>query len=230
MIDTDSRLSFVAACSRYVQGILTVASARPFDLGDRIYLGSLTENGLLDDVSVLTWFVEEITLTNTKLRYATTGEVMFLSNHLLSTFRIYNYNRTTNASVVVPLLVGMKILDGNCFSDFKAKLLLHVTDHPRRWDGVQFVHIEGIDPARNCVTLLISVRHRNSWQDASRVRKDKGKLLLAFHNEVNAAGLSVLPQHSIVYHGDLPQGVDSRWLSGLVPPESSKATIDRMTT
>jgi hypothetical protein len=60
--------------AKYIHGIIMIAVHRPFDLGDRVYLapGGSVENGTGNYGA--SWFVEELNLGVTKLRYAKTGE------------------------------------------------------------------------------------------------------------------------------------------------------------
>ena len=58
--------------------MLLVAARRPFDLGDRIYM---TEPSLINNDGLwYCWFVEDINLFHTTVRYAGTNEVATINN------------------------------------------------------------------------------------------------------------------------------------------------------
>lgn len=146
---------------------------------------------------------------------------MYLSNNLISSFRLYNGNRTSNASITFPIDVSLNILEGNLLKKLKAKLLEHVKNHPRRWDGVQFVRIDNVDQTTERVTLMISVRHRNTWQDAPRIKKDKGNLIRALCSSMVQLDVApiVPPNRAVLYHGGvLEEGANSPRRSTLLQP------------
>jgi small-conductance mechanosensitive channel len=63
-----------SSVSKYVEGMLLIVR-RPYDLGDRIFFSSADAINPEPDVTRASWFVEDISLSATKLRYARTNEV-----------------------------------------------------------------------------------------------------------------------------------------------------------
>lgn len=62
--------------SRYIEGVLMIIARRPYDLGDRILIcGSVNPTNFQPQLS---WFVEDLNLFSTTLRYANTNEGTFL--------------------------------------------------------------------------------------------------------------------------------------------------------
>jgi hypothetical protein len=184
-----------------------IAVHRPFDLGDRVYLapsGSI-ENGAGNYAA--SWFVEELNLGVTMLRYAKTGEtgktrksrkgvamhctplnlmslrtyILFFSayiqNSLLSEMRIYNLNRTASALVLFELNFHISILDSNNLEQFKEALKNYVKEHPRRWKSLDFITCDKILPDNEQTVFSLGFRHRNNWQDAAIIALHRSDLL-----------------------------------------------------
>lgn len=137
-----------SSLSRYVEGILLIALTRPYDLGDRIYIGppdTISSSGITVDVSSQTWFVEGITLTTTTLRNARTNEVSILHNWAIVGSKIINCNRSPGAIILLDIKLHISILEGTNLSDFQAQLQKYVETHPRVWDSLVFCRHDSID-------------------------------------------------------------------------------------
>lgn len=134
--------------SKYVEGVLLIAVRRPFDLGDRIYIGSAdttVPSGVTADMSSNTWFVEDINLSTTTLRYARTNEVSTLNNWAIAGSKIINCNRSPSAIVVLDTKLHISILRDDALQLFQADLQKYVKTHPRTWESLVFCRHDVID-------------------------------------------------------------------------------------
>ena len=105
--------------ARYIEGVLLIAVRRPYDLGDRVLIVN-AENAVNQGVG-LSWFVEDINLFSTTLRFAATNEVSTVNNGAISLCRIVNYARSPRALVTIPLKFMINTEDA-VISVFKAAL------------------------------------------------------------------------------------------------------------
>jgi small-conductance mechanosensitive channel len=132
-----------------VEGILLIAVTRPYDLGDRIYIGPADTvamgSGSTVDVSSHTWFVEDITLTTTTLRFARTNEVSILHNSSIIGSKIINCNRSPGAIVLMDISLHISIFEGQNLDGFVSALQKYVETHPRIWDSLVFCRHDAID-------------------------------------------------------------------------------------
>jgi small-conductance mechanosensitive channel len=138
-----------SSLSRYVEGILLIAVTRPYDLGDRIYIGPADTvsmgAGSTVDVSSHTWFVEDITLTTTTLRFARTNEVSILHNSSIIGSKIINCNRSPGAIILMDISLHISIFEGQNLDGFVSALQKYVETHPRVWDSLVFCRHDAID-------------------------------------------------------------------------------------
>ncbi|KAL7571640.1 hypothetical protein ACA910_011176 [Epithemia clementina (nom. ined.)] len=160
--------------SKYVEGVLLIAARRPYDLGDRIIItdsNSLTNPGVAES-----WFVEDINLWATTLRYARTNEVSTINNSAIAASRIVNCNRSPNAIVQFVFITNIAILNGTKIDEFREALERYVKENPRTWEAVAYVRHDEYDADWEKIFIRISVRHRSSWQDAARILQNRGQL------------------------------------------------------
>lgn len=85
--------------------MLLVTIQRPYDIGDRIHISQSTAETAADGSSM--WFVENISLFYTTLRFASTNEVATISNGDLASTKIINGARSVNASICVKIKFGI---------------------------------------------------------------------------------------------------------------------------
>ena len=136
--------------SKYVEGVLLIAVRRPFDLGDRIYIGppdttTTAIPGANVDMSNSTWFVEDINLSTTTLRFARTNEVSTMNNWAIAGSKIINCNRSPGALVVLNMVLHVSIFEKSTLEEFQAELQQYVVTHPRIWDSLVFCRHDSID-------------------------------------------------------------------------------------
>ena len=204
-------LSFAlgASISKYVEGIFLIAVRRPYDLGDRIFFSAA--EGLLPEPSVTSksWFVEDISLTTTTLRYSRTNEVSTVPNWAIASSRIVNCNKSQLAAIFIEQNMHVSILDDGNLTAFRAKLDQYVSDRPRHWHSVSSCRHVDFDAASEKVRMVISVRHRNSWQDASRIKTHRADLARFVHDISKAMNIHYdepPPQQVLYYGGALREG------------------------
>ena len=136
--------------SKYVEGVLLIAVRRPFDLGDRIYIGppdttSTASPGGNVDMSSCTWFVEDINLSTTTLRFARTNEVSTMNNWAIAGSKIINCNRSPGALVVLNTILHVSIFEKSTLEEFQAELQQYVATHTRIWDSLVFCRHDSVD-------------------------------------------------------------------------------------
>ena len=89
------------------QGVLLVTVRKPFDIGDRIHI-SRPENDTAPDGS-MAWFVENITLYATTVRFAATNEVATIANGNLANTRIINAARSPRMVCSIYMKFGINV-------------------------------------------------------------------------------------------------------------------------
>lgn len=201
--------AFGQTVSSYVQGIILIAVTRPFDLGDRIFLTPASDVPKELENAAHSYFVEDITLSTTKLRYAKTGEVAYLGNHLMADMKIYNGNRSPNATITFPHMFHIAILEKERMGLFEKSLSDYVRQHPRRWVSMLLFRVDKIDNDMEQVFLQMSFQHRESWQNAPRVFLHRSDLILFIYETARRMKVAFEspPPRRVIYHGgDLDQG------------------------
>jgi len=201
--------AFGNTVSKYVQGVILIAVTRPFDLGDRIFLTSAGDVEKGFENAQNGWFVEDITLSSTKLRFGRTGEIAYLANNLLADMRIYNANRSPNANVVLMQMFHISILDKDNLKKFEEALRKFVEDRPRMWKELAQVIVVKIDNDMEQVFVQFAFRHRDSWQNVGRIYVHRAELLKYIQD--TSKRLKVIfesppPRRVLYYGGDLDQG------------------------
>lgn len=128
------------------------------------------------DVTTNSWFVEDITLATTTLRYAQTNEICTVNNWSISSTRIVNLARSSNAKVRFEFLAHICILDGDTFDKFKREMEQYVEERPRVWGGVVCIRHDKFDVDNEQVDVVVTFQHRNAWQDAGRIKRDRSEV------------------------------------------------------
>ena len=166
-----------SSVSKYVEGILLIAVRRPFDLGDRILLCSPEGNETPGATS--SWFVEDISLFSTTIRYAKTNEVSTVNNYSISLSRIVNCNRSANAIVMLEMKFSISILEDDKLKTFRDALEKYIGENPRIWDSLVYCRHDFFHPdvTEAYVFFTIAFKHRQSWQSAGRINLHRADLL-----------------------------------------------------
>jgi len=125
------------------------------------------------DVTASSWFVEDITLTTTTLRYARTNEVATINNWSIAGSRIVNCSRSANATVHIDFLAHISILEGTKLQRFRSAIHRYVEEHPRVWDSVAHIRHDKFDADQERIDFTMAIRHRSAWQEAGRIKLDR---------------------------------------------------------
>jgi small-conductance mechanosensitive channel len=160
--------------SRYIEGVLMIVARRPYDLGDRILIcGSENPTNILPQLS---WFVEDLNLFSTTLRFANTNEVATVNNASIAMARIMNCNRSPNALVTLNL-VFMDTATDEKLEIFRETIKGFIQDRPRIWESMLFFRCESINQDLELMEYSLRIRHTKPWQDAASILANKGELL-----------------------------------------------------
>mmetsp|Transcript_21059 Transcript_21059/g.31242 ORF Transcript_21059/g.31242 Transcript_21059/m.31242 type:complete len:1002 (-) Transcript_21059:137-3142(-) len=163
------------SASRYIEGVLSIAFRRPYDLGDRILIENATTRPA-HDASRQSWLVEDINLYGTVLRYAATNEVSTVPNGSIAQCRIVNLARSPNALVTVTLRFQLGVADAK-LSCFRSALQKFVRSRPRTWLELLYFRCEKVDTADDYLEYEIRLRHTKSWQAGPRILQNRATLV-----------------------------------------------------
>lgn len=115
------------------KGILFILVRRPYDIGDRINVAGVQDSSSGDGCS--TWFVQNVDLFTTTVRYAFTNEVATLANGSLAASRIINAKRSPKANVFVYMKFSVTVPYQKILV-FKKTVEAFVKDRPREFRGM----------------------------------------------------------------------------------------------
>eukprot|EP00586_Coscinodiscus_wailesii_P020942 CAMPEP_0172493634 /NCGR_PEP_ID=MMETSP1066-20121228/25037_1 /TAXON_ID=671091 /ORGANISM="Coscinodiscus wailesii, Strain CCMP2513" /LENGTH=878 /DNA_ID=CAMNT_0013263857 /DNA_START=100 /DNA_END=2736 /DNA_ORIENTATION=+ len=160
--------------AKYIEGVVMIAVRRPYDLGDRITFCDANNIGGVPTNS--TWFVEDISLFSTKLRFAPSNELSTVNNGSIANSRIQNLGRSVKALVTiwVPLRVETS---HSQIEAFRVKLEAYLADNPCNWARLIHFRVRQIDSDTGLVEYQVRVQHVKSWQNLGAVQLDKGNLI-----------------------------------------------------
>jgi len=180
------------SASRYMEGVLTIAFRRPYDLGDRIMLEGATSRPD-HDAARQSWLVEDVNLYSTTLRYAATNEVSTVPNGSIAQSRIINLARSPNALVTVTLRFQLEVEDTK-LSIFRHALRKFLRDRPRTWLELAYFRCERVNTEAKWLEYELRVRHAKSWQDGPRILQNRATLIkfcyeTGKHLEMNYLGV-----------------------------------------
>ena len=161
------------SAAKAIEGVFLIAMQRPFDLGDRVCITSAT--GPEPDLSQ-NWFVEDVSLWKTTLRYAATNEVSTVNNGSIAGSRIINFARSQKALCTLNLMFRSEATNQQ-ISLFRAAVEKYVKDNPRVWSSMVAFFIVKIDPDAESTEYLLRFQHQKSWQEISTILLNRGELL-----------------------------------------------------
>lgn len=179
--------AFGATAAKYTEGIVLIATRRPFDVGDRISLAD--PNAPSDPSGTATWFVEDLNLFFTTLRYAATNEIATVSNSALANARIINCARSKSASIVYPLKFGIAT-EHRTIEIFKTTVEKYVNDRPSKWEEFTAMRCGRIEPDLGFVEYTLIVKHQKGWQDTGPIMDDKAELVTFCLEVAKSLGIS----------------------------------------
>jgi hypothetical protein len=234
-----------SSASKYIEGVLLIAARRPYDLGDRIVI---TSAETVDNPgSGSSWFVEDIHLFSTTLRFALTNEVATVNNGSIAGSRIYNLNRSPNAVCILELVMHICLIHNDQAIVFKIAIEKYISDNPRVWEALVNFRYNTFDADNEQVRVLLQARHRNSWQDATRVLRDFGEFKRFVHmlGETMGVNFDSPPSRRLIYQGGtlktgavedfkrnllLPENIENYMKDDSLPPPPPPPTVDKNVT
>lgn len=146
---------------------------RPYDLGDRVLIAN--SDSVADPENVASsWFVQDLTLYSTTLRFGPTNEIATVDNGSIARSRIVNYNRSPNA--IVMLRLRFCLASQEQIIVFREALESFVQDRPRIWDSILFFRCENIDKDMLLMEYTLRIRHTKTWQDAASILMNRSEL------------------------------------------------------
>lgn len=132
---------------------------------------------------------------------------VYVSHMLFPGFAFFSAAFT--ATVFIELYMHESIFDNGNLRKFRAALNKYAADRPRIWHSVSFCRHDEFDADSEKVKFAISVRHRNSWQDASRIKTNRADLVRFLHEKSKEMGVHYdepPPQQIMYYGGALKEG------------------------
>ena len=162
------------SAAKAIEGVFLIAMQRPFDLGDRICITSAT--GPTEPDLSQNWFVEDVSLWKTTLRFAATNELSTVNNCGIAGSRIINFARSQKALVTLNLMFRSEATSQQ-ISLFRAAVEKYVKDNPRVWSSFLFLIIVKIDPDAESVEYTMRFQHQKSWQEITTILLNRGELL-----------------------------------------------------
>jgi small-conductance mechanosensitive channel len=195
--------------AKAIEGIVLIVGRRPFDIGDRIVISdqpgaAVNENGIPQS-----WFVEDISLFTTTLRFGQSNEVATVSNGSIASARIANCARSANAVVLIVLKLHISLHNKNNLKLYKEAIENFVADNPRVWDGIGFFRCEGIDTDDESTMYKLAIRSRHNWQNAPRIFLDKAELWKFLIDTAEKLGVrydSQIARRVLYFGGALAEG------------------------
>jgi Mechanosensitive ion channel len=128
------------------------------------------------------FFVEDINLLTTTVRYAKTNEVSTINNFSISKSRIINLQRSQNAILDFEYKFKDSVLQTGAHIKFREQVEQYIANHPRIWDRLLFMRHDEIDNDWGNVTFHIAIRHCSSWQNAGRIMLHRADILRFFYD------------------------------------------------
>lgn len=159
--------------STLIEGIMFVAVRRPYDIGDRISILKPDKSDV--DTMGNTWFVEDVTLYTTTLRFANTGEVSTVNNSSISSLRVINCARSAHALVDLNFYFSIETTASQ-MKDFKSAIDEYAKEHSICWKSITKFWIRKVDTNEGLINYNLQLQHQDPWQNMSLILMDRGKL------------------------------------------------------
>ena len=153
-----------------LQGILFILVRRPYDIGDRIAVSDV--NSIAGPDGTPTWFVQQVDLFKTTIRYATTNEVATVANGSLAASRVINAKRSPKANVFVYMKFGLKVPYAK-IQIFRKAVEAFVKERPREWLALAGFRATQVATEQGFIEYVIVLSHRESWQNIGTILQSK---------------------------------------------------------
>jgi hypothetical protein len=189
-----------------------------------------TKKAHVSHIFVFSTCFVDLNLYSTTLRYSQSNEVATVSNGTISGSRIVNCNRSPNAVVVFDLMLHICVIEDDKAQVYVSAIEQIIHDHPRIWECVVFFRYDKFDADNEQAFCRIAVRHRNSWQDACRILRDKGELQKCIYqlSKSMVVNFDSPPARRVIYtDGTLRNGQVEKYERGLLAPTSIPNTSTR---
>jgi hypothetical protein len=162
------------ASSKYFEGLLFILVRRPYGIGDCIHISD--PNNETSDRGSPFWYVEDITLFSTLVRFAFTNERASLSNGSLANSRIINSSKSNNAGVHHLLKFPLDV-PYEKVKMFHEALEAFVRNRPREWVGLKSFRAVSVNAHLGFIEYLVRLDHRESWAYWAQVRTSQSDLI-----------------------------------------------------
>jgi hypothetical protein len=146
---------------------------RPYDIGDRIAIANVENEANLD--GAVTWFVQNVDLFTTTVRFAATNEVATLANGSLAASRIINGARSPKGVVHVFMKFGVDIPYSKV-QVFKKTVEAFVKARPREWVSLLMFRSTRVEADLGFIEYALDLQHRESWQNMASIVMSKADL------------------------------------------------------
>lgn len=140
--------------------------------GDRITITGAEQ--VANPSNADTWLVDDITLTTTTLRYASTNEQATVNNASVANSRIVNHARSPRATISIRIRFTIDASQRQ-LDDFRKGLEKFFQDRPRIWVGLVHYRSESVDSDNGFVEYIFRAQHVKSWQDMAAIMISKGE-------------------------------------------------------
>ena len=123
--------------------------------------------------------------------------------------RIYNANRSPQATVVIQPILHIAVLDKDNLKKFEERLRKFVKERPRMWVELSMVCVVKIDSDMEQVFLNLVFKHRDSWQSCARIYMHKAELLTYIQHTCKKLQIvfeTPAPRRVLYYGGHLDEG------------------------
>ena len=117
---------------------------------------------------------EDISLTTTVLRYASTNEQATINNASVANSRIVNHARSPRASVTIRIRFSIDASQRQ-LDDFRRNIEKFFEDRPRLWVGLIHYRAEKVDSDSGFVEYVYRAQHVKAWQDMAPIMINKGE-------------------------------------------------------
>ena len=196
-----------SSASKWFEGMLLVAARRPFDLGDRIYM---TDPSVVNSDGLwYCWFVEDINLFHTTVRYAGTNEIATINNGSVANMRIMNGARSPDAMVWFQFPYRANLMEDDNINKVKQALDKYARDNPRNWHSFSYFRVDEVHPDIEKFVVTIGMQHRSSWQDLPTILEAKAQCMCWLLEYGRQLGINYdqLPKRDLLYFaGSLKEG------------------------
>jgi Mechanosensitive ion channel len=162
------------ASAKYFEGLLFILVRRPYGIGDCIHISDPNTESSYSGSPF--WFVEDISLFSTQVRFSFTNERASLSNGSLANSRIINSSKSSNAGVYHLLKFPLDV-PYEKVKVFHEALEAFVRNRPREWIGLSSFRAVSVNAQSGYIEYIICLDHRESWASWGQVRTSQSDLM-----------------------------------------------------